>query len=306
MSTTTTPATRIVSVKPVTLPALGRGENLPVRVSVPDRGDDLPVLVFSHGFGWSMDGYTPLADYWAAQGFVVIQPTHLDARTLNLSAEDPRFPHIWQIRVQDLTAILDQLDLIEATTPGLTGRLDRNRIAAAGHSWGGQTVSMLLGARVLDPNGEPGPDMSDPRVKAGVLLATTGTGGAELTPFAAEHFPFMNPTFAAMTTPALVVAGDHDQSALSTRGPDWFTDPYTLSPGDQSLLTLYGAEHTLGGIAGHAVAETTDESPDRVALIQRVTCAYLRTALDLDHTSWATARAELQKDANPLGDIQAK
>ncbi|HEU5044379.1 MAG TPA: alpha/beta fold hydrolase [Nocardioidaceae bacterium] len=277
-----------------------------MRVSVPDRGDDLPVLVFSHGFGWSMDGYTPLADYWAAQGFVVIQPTHLDARTLNLSAEDPRFPHIWQIRVQDLTAILDQLDLIEATTPGLTGRLDRNRIAAAGHSWGGQTVSMLLGARVLDPNGEPGPDMSDPRVKAGVLLATTGTGGAELTPFAAEHFPFMNPTFAAMTTPALVVAGDHDQSALSTRGPDWFTDPYTLSPGDKSLLTLYGAEHTLGGIAGHAVAETTDESPDRVALIQRVTCAYLRTALDLDHTSWATARAELQKDANPLGDIQAK
>jgi hypothetical protein len=165
---------------------------------------------------------------------------------------------------------------------------------------------MLLGARVLDPNGEPGPDMSDPRVKAGVLLATTGTGGAELTPFAAEHFPFMNPTFAAMTTPALVVAGDHDPSALSTRGPDWFTDPYTLSPGDKSLLTLYGAEHTLGGIAGHAVAETTDESPDRVALIQRVTCAYLRTALDLDHTSWATARAELQKDANPLGDIQAK
>jgi hypothetical protein len=104
----------------------------------------------------------------------------------------------------------------------------------------------------------------------------------------------------------VVAAAPHDQSALSTRGPDWFTDPYTLSPGDKSLLTLYGAEHPLGGIAGHAVAETTDESPDRVALIQRVTCAYLRTALDLDHTSWATARAELQKDANPLGDIQAK
>jgi hypothetical protein len=107
-----------------------------------------------------------------------------------------------------LKRILDQLDLIEASVPGLPGRLDRARIAAAGHSWGGQTASMLLGARVLDSDGKPGEDMSDPRVTAGVLLATTGEGGADLTPFAAGHFPFMNPSFADMATPALVIAGD--------------------------------------------------------------------------------------------------
>ncbi|MFI7134162.1 hypothetical protein ACIBQ1_51440 [Nonomuraea sp. NPDC050153] len=61
-------------------------------------------------------------------------------------------------------------------------------------------------------------DLSDARVKAGVLLATAGKGGADLTPFAAEHFPFMNPSFANMTTPALVVAGDHDGSPLTVRG----------------------------------------------------------------------------------------
>lgn len=297
----------IISVKPVGLPAeKERGEELQVRVTAPVIGQDLPIIVFSHGFGWSMDGYAPLVDFWAAHGFVVIQPTHLDSRTLNIPSEDPRTPLIWRMRVDDLKLILDQLELIEAPVPGLRGRLDRERIAVAGHSWGGQTASMLLGARVLDAYGEPGQDMSDPRIKAGVLLATTGSGGADLTPFAAEHFPFMNPSFANMSTPALVVAGDHDQSLLSTRGPDWFTDPYVLSPGEKSLLTLFGAEHSLGGISGYEVKETTDENPERVKLLQKLTAAYLRTALGLDASSWPSAQAALKESANPPGRIESK
>jgi predicted dienelactone hydrolase len=298
--------TAVVSVKPVVLPAPGRGVDLQVRVSAPVTGRDLPVVVFSHGFGWSLDGYAPLADFWAGHGFAVIQPTHLDSRTLNIAPDDPRFAEIWRIRVEDLTRILDQLDLIEASVPGLPGRLDRTRIAAAGHSWGGQTASMLLGARVLDSDGKSGKDLSDPRVTAGVLLATTGEGGADLTPFAAEHFPFMNPSFADMATPALVIAGDHDQSQLSTRGPDWFADPYFLSPGSKSLLTLFGAEHSLGGIPGYSVNETTDESPARVALIQRSTWAYLRHVFYPDDPNWSAVRAELTASPAPLGRIEAK
>ncbi|GCE06787.1 alpha/beta hydrolase family protein [Dictyobacter aurantiacus] len=299
-------ATPIVSVKPVVLSAPGRGEDLQVRVSAPVTGRELPVIIFSHGFGWSLDGYAPLADFWAAHGFVVIQPTHLDSRTLNIFPQDPRTPRIWLFRVEDVKRILDQLDYIEAAVPGLSGRLDRSRIAVAGHSWGAQTVGMLLGARVLDANGEKGEDMYDSRVKAGVLLAATGQGGADLTPFAAEHFPFMNPSFAEMTTPALIVAGDHDQSMLSVRGPDWFTDPYYLSSGSKSLLTLFGAEHSLGGIPGYTVTETTDENPARVALIQRLSVAYLRSALGLDDSAWPAARAALAETPDPLGRIESK
>jgi predicted dienelactone hydrolase len=300
------PPAAIVSVKPVVLPAPGRGADLRVRVSAPVTGRDLPVVVFSHGFGQSLDGYAPLADFWAGHGFVVIQPTHLDSKTLNIAPDDPRSPEIWRFRVEDLKRILDQLDLIEASVPGLSGRLDRDRVAAAGHSWGAQTAGMLLGARVLDADGKPGEDMSDARVKAGVLLAAAGEGGASLTPFAAENFPFMNPGFADMTTPALVVAGDRDQSALSTRGPDWFTDPYFLSPGGKSLLTLFGAEHSLGGITGYDVTETTDEDPERVALIQRLTWAYLRTALDPADSSWPAARAALTGGGSRLGRIESR
>jgi dienelactone hydrolase len=295
------PAT-VLSAKPVILPVPGRGEDLQVRVSAPMTGRDLPVIVFSHGFGMSMDGYAPLADHWAAQGFVVLQPTHLDSRTLGLPPEDPRTPHIWRIRIEDLKHVMDGLDTLEAALPGLSGRLDRDRIAVAGHSWGAQSASTLLGARILDADGVPGEDLSDPRVKAGVLLALTGLGD-DLTPFAAEHFPFMKPYFGDMTTPALIVAGDHDQSALSTRGPDWFTDPYVHSSGSKSLLTLFGGEHSLGGVSGYEAAETTDEDPARVALIQRLTTAFLRSALHPEDTGW---KAALEEDLGPQGKLESK
>ncbi|WP_069161173.1 alpha/beta hydrolase family protein [Nocardia altamirensis] len=301
----TTQQASVISVQPVVLSAPGRGTDLQVRVSAPVTGSDLPVIVFSHGYGESMKGYAPLADFWAAHGFVVMQPTHLDSRTLAIPAEDPRTPRIWRFRIEDLTRVLDELDLLEAAVPGLSGRVDHDRIAVAGHSWGAQTASTLLGARVLDADGVPGADMSDPRVKAGVLLALTGLGD-ELTPFAAEHFPFLRPSFDTMTTPALIVAGDNDQSHLSTRGPDWFTDPYTYSPADKSLLTLFGAEHSLGGIPGYQVTETTDESPARVALIQQLSTAFLRTALAIDETSWKTATHALENDPDPLGSVQHK
>jgi len=72
------------SVKPVVLAPRDRGEDLQVRGSAPRPGRDLPVVVFSHGFGFSMDAYGPLVDFWAAPGLVVIQPTHLGSVTLAL------------------------------------------------------------------------------------------------------------------------------------------------------------------------------------------------------------------------------
>jgi predicted dienelactone hydrolase len=57
-----------------------------LRVSAPVTGGKLPILLLSHGHVLnhvsSLDGYAALADYYAAHGFVVIQPTHLDSKTL--------------------------------------------------------------------------------------------------------------------------------------------------------------------------------------------------------------------------------
>ncbi|GLY03805.1 MULTISPECIES: alpha/beta fold hydrolase [Actinoplanes] len=280
MHSTESTTTAIVSVRPVTIPApAGRGVDLQVRVTAPVTGRDLPVILFSHGFGQSMDAYQPLAEHWAGHGFVVVQPTHLDFPPLGVGPDDSRTPEIWRFRVQDMVLALNHLDLLEASVPGLAGRIDRSRVIAAGHSYGGQTAGMLLGARIVGSD----EDLSDARVTAGVLLTTAGTGGDDLTPFAAEHFPFMSPDFSTMTTPALVIAGDQDRSPLTVRDPDWFADPYHLSPGSKTLLTIFGAEHTLGGIVGANHTQTTDEDPQRVALVQRVTTAYLRGELTGEH-----------------------
>ncbi|MGE7386460.1 alpha/beta hydrolase family protein [Streptomyces sp. NPDC004126] len=305
--------TPVISVSPVVLPAPGRASDLQVRVSAPVSGDDLPVILLSHGLGFSnnlssLNGYAPLVDFWAAHGFVVIQPTHLDSRTLGPDPGAPAAAPHWRTRAEDMTRILDQLDAIEAAVPRLAGRLARNKAAVAGHSMGGHTASLLLGARLTDPRDGREVNLAEPRIKAGVLLAAPGRGGDALTEFTAENYPFFLTTdFSPMTTPALVVAGDKDDSAfLTVRGPGWHTDPYTLAPAPKALLTLFDAEHGLGGISGYDVAETTDENPERVAAVARLTLAYLRTALHPGDPSWPSARAALTAGPHPMGRVETK
>ncbi|WP_435056529.1 chlorophyllase [Streptomyces noursei] len=183
----------------------------------------------------------------------------------------------------------------------------RRPIVAAGHSFGGQTAGVLVGLRVMDPKTGIAQDISDPRVMASMQLATAGKGGVELTPFALDNAPWLrDQDFSHITAPGLVIAGDADELPLSTRGPSWTTDPYTLSRSDKSLLTVYGGQHSLGGIAGYEAAETTDEDPGRVALIQQVTLAYLRHVTGTDHTDWETAQAALAGDSHPLGRLESK
>ncbi|MET7910075.1 alpha/beta hydrolase family protein [Streptomyces avermitilis] len=303
----------VLSVGPVVLSAPGRAVDLEMRVSAPVTGSDLPVILLSHGQGYSnnlssLNGYAPLANFWAAHGFVVIQPTHLSSRTLSLDPDTPGAPLYWRSRAEDMKRILDQLDVIEAAVPQLRGRLDRSKVAVAGHSMGGHTASLLLGARLTDPLDGTEVNLAEPRIKAGVLLAAPGRGGDALTESVAESLSFLLTTdFSKMTTPTLVVAGDKDASAhLTVRGPEWHADPYVLSPGPKSLLTLFDAEHGLGGVSGYDVAETTDENPERVSAVQWLTWAYLRTELYPGDSAWQAARDALTAGPNPLGRVESK
>lgn len=307
-------AVQTISISPVTLAAPDRGQPLELRITAPVSGRDLPIILFSHGIGPSLylpskDGYGPLVNFYAEHGFVVIQPTHATSKVAGLNSDAPGGPLFWQSRVDDMKLILDQLDEIESSVPAIAGRLDRGKVAAVGHSMGGQTVGMLLGARLTDPNEKDTRDvnMIEPRIKAGVLLAAPGNGGDNLSEFARENYSALNPDYSHMTTQSLVVAGDADVNPhLTTRDADWHADPYYHSPGADALLTLFGGKHGLGGIAGYDAKESDDEDPDRLAVTQRMSWAYLRSALYGGDPAWPEALKALEDHASAQGRVDSK
>ncbi len=303
--------TPVVTYTPVVMPVPGRSVPLQIKVSVPADGSDLPVILLSHGHGQanfisSLRGYGPLADFWAAHGFVVIQPTHLDSTALGLrDAIHPDAPLYLRSRAEDLRYILDHAGEIEAAVPGLAGRPDWSRVGAVGHSLGAQTVGLLCGQRLVDDTGTV-VDLIDPRVKAGVLMGAPGQG-EDLAAFASEHYPIMRTaSFANMATPALVVAGENDWNPMFSDRRDWRVDAYTHSPGPKTLLTVFEAEHMFGGVSGYDAAETTDENPERVAGIRAIVWAYLRSQLYPGDPAWAAATAALETMSAPFATVDSK
>ncbi|KAI9335615.1 Alpha/Beta hydrolase protein [Zopfochytrium polystomum] len=313
----------VVSVSPITLAGIpSRAVDLQLRVSAPASlatspaaDTQLPIILLSHGHGFSnnlssLNGYAPLATFYAARGFIVLQPTHQSSAFLSLPADTPGGPHFWRSRVEDMSAILDRLDEIERAVPFLRGRLDRARVAIVGHSLGGHTAGVLLGTRLRDAS-EQDPeldiDLRDPRIKAGVLLAPPGNG-RDVRPSVAASMPYIAQLdYSSMSTPTLVVAGSIDVPAHFTdaRGADWYEDAYRLSPGPKALAVVDGAWHCLGGISGYDSKETReDESPERVAAVQRITLAYLRKELCGEDDVWAeTSRGFVETG---LGKIEVK
>lgn len=138
-----------------------------------------------------------------------------------------------------------------------------------------------------------------------MLLASTGSAEG-MTDTMREQYPELETDFSHLTTRTLVVYGDEDGNPVATtRGAGWHAEPYHLSPGADALLTLPGAKHYLGGIMGYSLAETDDEDPERLAVTQRMTWAYLRSALYDGDPAWQQATEAIR--GNPsLGQVQTK
>lgn len=308
-------ATTVISIAPVTLKTPGRLVDLQLRISAPYTGKKLPIVLLSHGHGMSnhlssLNGNLPMVNYWAAAGFVVISPTHLDSKTLALDSSTEGYPLFWRSRAEDMKFIIDQLDQLEELVPELRGRLDHNRIAVSGISMGGHTASLLLGSQLIDPESKKVVDLKDSRIMGGVLLSApgNGNGGADLTLMANEKYSFFKDSdLSKMTAKTLIVAGDNDSSAhLNTRGPSWHTDAYNLSPSPKSLVTVFGGEHLLGGISGYDAAETSDEKPERLAFVQKMTTAFLTSLFNPEDKTWQTEVDALKKESNAEGKVESK
>lgn len=305
---------QIVSVYPVIFETPNRMVNLEVKVTAPIQGENLPIILISHGHGapWylaSYRGMSPLADYYAANGFVVIQPTHQDSRILGLDKNGPEGALFWKSRAEDMIFCIDHLGELLAAIPGLAQRTDKKSIAAVGFSMGGHTVSMLAGMQLHDPVSGKTVTRAEPRIKAFVTLGAPGSG-KDVAEWAVENYPATQGTdYSTMSKDALIIVGDRDKNPQFSARDSWRFDIYNTSPAPKTLLTLLGTGHMLGGIMGWDAYETSltdDENPETLQFIQEVTVAYIRSKLISNDTSWEAAINKLARTDTPKGKIEVK
>jgi predicted dienelactone hydrolase len=154
-----------------------RNRDVPVRLYLPAVAAGkrpLPLVVFSHGIGGSRRGYSYLGAYWASHGYASLHLQHVGSdRSLwtgNVFNLVGRLQGAAQeeeaiARVGDLRFALDQL----LSHPEVGQRIDHERIVAAGHSYGANTILLALGARI-ERQGRV-VDLAEPRLKAAMLLS---------------------------------------------------------------------------------------------------------------------------------------
>jgi len=175
-----------------------------------------PLVVFSHGLGGSPDRFTRLLGAWAAAGYVVAAP-----RFPLTSDANPDHQHevrdLWR-QPGDVSFLIDEVVAASQAPDGpLAGRVDSQRIGAAGLSLGGATTyGLVLNDRCADER------ITAAVVLAGAVLITTGTNDPR------------------RGVPLLAVHGDADATLpyafgrsawASLHGPAW-------------LVTLVGGGHS--------------------------------------------------------------
>lgn len=123
-------------------------------------GSAWPVILFSPGYGATRSFYTGLAADLASRGYVVLAVDHpYEAAVTQLAdgrvaapapdagkTEAERHADMERqvvVRVADLRFVLDQIARPNQLAPVLAGRLDANRVAAIGHSFGGASAALL-------------------------------------------------------------------------------------------------------------------------------------------------------------------
>lgn len=251
-----------------------RDRTVPARLYLPEipADDRLPLVVFSHGLGGSRAGYAHLGRHWASEGFASLHVQHPGSDRALWRGDGP-FAVLRNLqaaastdhaidRARDLSHALDAL----LGEPTLGARIDRSRIAVAGHSYGANTALLVASARFDDLPGVPR-TLRDPRVRAAVLMSV--------------------PPFPAGFDTASVLADVSVPTLHLTTVDDVIRVPgHGSTPADRIALyeTLSGAPKWLAvfGHGGHGVF--TDRGGDPVGdavkrATREVSTAFLRTVM---------------------------
>ncbi len=262
-----------------------RKRDVPVLIRRPAGSGPAPLVLLSHGLGGSREGLAYLGEALAGAGYVAVHLQHKGSDAA-----------IWQggadvrasmgAAVTDIGAALARLqdvvfalDTVQADgEPLLQGRIDQDRIAIAGHSYGAWTVSHMLGERL--PLGGFGLNLPDPRLRAGIALS----------PIPPLPIPVIGVpaavAYRGIAAPILHVTGTRD-SGMGV--PNWQarTVGYHTATSPGLLAVLDGAVHA--SFAGEAEVGGYWNDPTYQPRVARLSCWFLDAVLRRD----ASARTAL-------------
>ncbi len=227
-----------------TAPAVAN-RTLPATILFPGAANQaLPVVVFGHGLGSNPAAYLDLLRPIASAGYIVVAPTFplskKNAPGGTTLADQPQ-------QAKDMKFVVDQVVglSLQAESP-LFGRVDGNRVAAAGHSLGGITT-LDYGYSTC---------CADARLKATVPMSSI------LNIFSGSSY------FNGRAIPMLLIHGDADGTVPYALGS---LTSYGLAKKPKALLTIKKGNHTFGiegvpkqePVVGAAVVQSTVAFLDR-------------------------------------------
>ncbi|WP_200932227.1 hypothetical protein [Pseudorhodoferax sp. Leaf265] len=156
-----------------------RARPVPVRLYWPAAAtpaQPVPLVVFSHGIGGSRQGYSYLGRHWSAHGVASLHVQHVGSDAalwrgnpfgmlgrLQAAAQEAEA----LARTADLRFALDRM--LSDDSGGLGAAVDRQRLVAAGHSYGANTTLLAVGAQVV--RGGRVVDCRDARLRAAIVLS---------------------------------------------------------------------------------------------------------------------------------------
>lgn len=271
-----------VVVRSLQLPFPALDKDLPLRVAFPAEPGAYPVIVFSHGNGSSKDLYSVYADHWVSHGYVVIQPTHMDSKSLGGSMRNMNYEKMAAIsdsRRRDMRYIVDSLERLDKQVVGLAGKMDMQRLVVAGHSMGAATAMRLAGLVLVDPPNETAIDYRDDRFSA--LLLVSDPGNNRLIP--------ENP-WRGVPVPTFIATGSNDFGGMPGRSRQSFAaaakfpNGAVMSDTPNHYLFVDGMDHYLGGLI------CKDDVPgphdhDALRIVSGVSTAFLDAYMKADESA---------------------
>jgi dienelactone hydrolase len=145
-----------------------------VRLFFPSRPHaKVGFIAFSHGANSSGILYDRLLSGLAEAGFVVAAPTHVDSES---NPDRARFDQaaIFQTRLEDLKAVLDDAARLVRLTGISNARFDAKSLGVAGHSYGAWQALLLAGAG-CEAFGIAGGQLKDARLAFCLAISPPGS-----------------------------------------------------------------------------------------------------------------------------------